>query len=55
MYTNGINHWTTRIPNSGVDLPFHISSITLSDDKRTIIAYYTVIGNGSQYFIKTFR
>ena len=45
MFTNGINHWTTRIINSEVDLPFHISEIILNDDNNKIIVYYTVIGN----------
>jgi len=53
MFTNGLKHWTTCINKSEVDEPFHISDITVSDNKSKIVAYYK--GNQQQFFFKTFR
>lgn len=47
MKTNGLNFTTTYITNSLVNAPIHISDSILSQNKKTIIAYYSVEGDDS--------
>lgn len=54
MFTNGLNHWTTFIASSEVQDPFHISDVILSPNNKSLIAYYSILGNESQVFVKTF-
>ena len=54
MYTNGLNCYSMKIPNSDVQPPFNVSDITLSNNGKIILAYYSVSGN-DQYLLKTFK
>lgn len=47
MLTNGLNYQTKFIQDSMVSYPFHISDLSMSTNKRTIIAYYSIEGNDS--------
>lgn len=54
MFTNGLNHTTSFIAHSEVQDPFHISDVMLSANNKSLIAYYSIQGNESQVFVKTF-
>ena len=55
MLTNGFDYFTETIEGSEIHKPYIINDIMLSQNNQSLIAYYSIIGNETQMFIRIFK